>query len=443
MSCQATKAGGEDDNRPRDSYYDQSTLDSQQANRHPSSPRTVTWIHVGALHDGLDSVRDAHVVFDESSVLYVGTGRATPPRRMLRPGQTAPDLDDANLVALPALIDAHTHLFLDGAQLDQATRAERLKQPLPKIMAEARAAVASLPRFGLAGVRDAGDRMGVGLALATESWSNHALPYVESPGAAIHRRGAYGAFMSFAIEDDLSLLAAVERRIHVGADRIKLITTGVVDFTTTADTVTPQMSVDEIRTLVDAARSFGRQTFAHASGAQGINRAIEGGVDSIEHGYFVRDDQLAMMRDRDIAWVPTFAPVQAQVDHAELLGWDAKVVGNLRRILEGHAASLRRAHSLGVRIVAGSDAGTPGVRHGQGLLDELTLMQAAGMPGDAVITAATGAGAERFGYGDRIGRIMPGFRSRLVLLPLSAERFSSLPQDATVIYDGAFRSPAA
>ncbi len=96
-------------------------------------------------------------------------------------------------------------------------------------------------------------------------------------------------------------------------------------------------------------RSFGKQTLAHASGDAGIERVIEGGVDSIEHGFFVRDDQLAKMRDRQIAWVPTFAPVQRQVDHARWMGWDAEVVANLKGILDQHAASLVKAHAMGVQ----------------------------------------------------------------------------------------------
>src|SRR5207248_11424643 len=111
-------------------------------------------------------------------------------------------------------------------------------------------------------------------------------------------------------------------------------------------------------------------TFAHASGDKGIEHAVEGGVDSIEHGFFIRPDQLARMRDRQIAWVPTFAPVQAQVEHAAEMGWDQTIVSNLRQILEQHAASLIKAAELGVRIIAGSDAGSYGVPHGHGLLRE-------------------------------------------------------------------------
>ena len=65
---------------------------------------------------------------------------------------------------------------------------------------------------------------------------------------------------------------------------------------------------------------------------------------------------LVDLRDRRTAWVPTFAPVQAQVDHADAMGWSSAVVDTLRRILEQHAASLVRAHVRGVIVVAGSDA---------------------------------------------------------------------------------------
>jgi imidazolonepropionase-like amidohydrolase len=192
-----------------------------------------------------------------------------------------------------------------------------------------------------------------------------------------------------------------------------------------------------LRALVAAANASGRQTFAHASGDAGIERVIESGVDSVEHGFFVREDQLTRMRDRRIAWVPTFAPVQVQVDEAARYGWDAQVVGNLQRILDNHAASLRRAHELGVLIVAGSDAGSVGVAHGVGFYYELELMERAGLPPHAVINAATGTSAGRLGYREKFGRIEPGFRSRLILTrhsPLAT--VANLRREKTVVLDG-------
>jgi imidazolonepropionase-like amidohydrolase len=198
------------------------------------------------------------------------------------------------------------------------------------------------------------------------------------------------------------------------------------------------MTTGDVAQIVAAAVASGRQTFAHASGDRGIDRVIDGGVDSVEHGFFVRDDQLSRMRDRQIAWVPTFAPVQAQIDHADLMGWPPDVVDGLRRVLDRHAASLVKAHALGVPIVAGSDAGSCGVAHGLGLFYELELMERAGLPPVAVLNAATGVSAGRLGYREAMGRIAPGHAGRFILTRHRvADSVKALCDSRTVVFDGA------
>jgi imidazolonepropionase-like amidohydrolase len=264
------------------------------------------------------------------------------------------------------------------------------------------------------------------------------MPYVDSPGAAIHHQGRYGSFMAEPMENFASPGKCVEARVKAGADRIKLIPTGIINFKKGAVTTEPQMTTDEVRELVVAAKSFSRQTFAHASGDAGIERAIDGGVDSIEHGFFVRADQLARMRDRQIAWVPTFAPVQEQVDHAEMMGWDAEVVVNLRKILDQHAASLVKAHEMGVLVIAGSDAGSYGVAHGIGFLNELELMQRAGLSPIAVINAATGNSSNRLAFKEKFGQIKPGYLSRFILTRHSpVESIAHLRKQRVIVFDGA------
>src|SRR5215472_17333662 len=113
------------------------------------------------------------------------------------------------------------------------------------------------------------------------------------------------------------------------------------------------------------------------------------------------------MRDRQIAWVPTFAPVQVQIDRAADLGWSETIVANLRRIIDSHRDMLRGAHELGVTIVAGSDAGSCGVPHGFGLLRELEQMESAGVPPMAVMKSATGNCAATLKFPDAIGRLAP------------------------------------
>ena len=397
------------------------------------------WLRVGTLLDGTSTpCRDAHVVYDRNAILHVAEN--SPSIEVVNPGQLEPDAILPEHTLLPGLIEAHAHLFLEGGEMNLEKRAAYLKQTPEQLLQHAKPRLEKLVRLGVVAVRDAGDKDGVGLALSRlyKSPDRPLMPYLDSPGAAIHHRGRYGGFMGEPLENHSSLRASVENRVAAGADRIKLIPTGIINFKVGAVTTEPQMTTDELRQLVDAAQSCGRQTFAHASGDAGIERALDGGVDSIEHGFFVRDDQLAKMRDRQIAWVPTFAPVQEQVDHADETGWDAGVVSNLRKILDQHAASLVKAHAMGVQIIAGSDAGSVGVAHGIGFLKELELMERAGLSSLAVIHAATGAASSRLAFKEKFGQVRSGFRSRFILTRHSPlQGVSNLRKEKLTIFDGA------
>ena len=405
----------------------------------PATDGRIVWLRVGTLLDGVSPqpLRNAHVVYEKNKILFVGEN--SPPAGWLDSGQRRPDLELPEYTLLPGLIEAHAHFFLAGGELNPEQRSAYLKQTPEALLSAAHTRLERVVRLGIIGVRDAGDKDGVGLALSRlyAGGQRPLMPYVDSPGAAIHHQGRYGSFMAGPVEHCASLRACVEERVRVGADRIKLIPTGIINFKQGAVTTEPQMTAAEILELVDAAKSFGKQTFAHASGDTGIERVIAGGVDSVEHGFFVRDDQLAKMRDRQIAWVPTFAPVQEQVDHADLMGWDAGVVSNLKKILDQHAASLVKAQAMGVPIIAGSDAGSYGVAHGIGFLNELELMERAGLPPLAVINAATGTGSNRLAYKEKFGQIKPGFLSRFILTRHSPlEGIARLRRQKFIVFDG-------
>jgi imidazolonepropionase-like amidohydrolase len=398
------------------------------------------WLRVGTLLDGTAAapLEDAHVVYDHRQILFVGP--ASPPRDLLREEQTAPDAHWPEHTLLPGLIDAHTHLFLEGGELDPGTRAAHLQQSPAQLQEQARGRLEKLVRLGVAGMRDAGDKHEVGLALSRlcSEEARPLMPYVDSPGAAIHHRGRYGGFMAEAVEQCGTPEECVAARVRSGSDRIKLIATGVINFAKGAVMTQPQMTAEEVLAFVAAAAARGKQTFAHASGDAGVEAVVEGGVDSVEHGFFVRPDQLARMRDRQIAWTPTFAPVQKQIDAADRLGWDREAIGHLRRILEQHGASLLEAHRAGVTILAGSDAGSYGVPHGLGLVDEMECMEQAGLPAMAVIEAATGAPSRRLAFREKFGQIRPGYRPRFLLTrhsPLAG--VANLRKPMTVVFDGA------
>jgi len=396
------------------------------------------WIKVGTVLNGIDRpVSNVNIVYDSTSIKYVG--KDIPPKDLLPEGQLSPDLDLPDYTLLPGLIEAHAHLFLEGAELDFQKRKDYLKQDSNQLLEKAKDRLKKLVSLGIIAYRDAGDKDGVGLALSKiyENGNRPIMPYVDSPGAAIHHLGRYGSFMAEPIENHKSLKDCVNERVQKGADRIKLIPTGIINFKLGRVTKEPQMTAQEVASLAAASKEFGRQSFAHASGADGIDLVIDGDVDSVEHGFFIRDDQLSRMRDKQIAWVPTFTPVQKQVDHAAEMGWDDVIKSNLQKILDGHAASLRKAFEKGVLVIGGSDAGSVGVGHGIGFYDELELMEKAVADPVSVINSATGTSSKRLNFKEKFGIIEKDYKTRFILTKNSpVESVKNLRKEKHVIFDG-------
>jgi imidazolonepropionase-like amidohydrolase len=401
------------------------------------------WVRVGQLIDGVAAtpLHSANLVFDADSIRFVGSEQQLPEPAHLAAGRNAPDAILPHATLLPTLIEAHAHLFLDGAPVDAQQREEYLQRPADWMLGRGRARWSKILACGVGAVRDAGDKHGVGLALAAESKTQHGgrrtTPLLDSPGAAIHHRGRYGSFMGEPIENYRTEAECVAARVAAGADRIKLLVSGIINFKAGRVTTTPQMSAEEVGRIVVAARRCVRQTFAHASGTDGVENAIVGGVTTVEHGFFITREQLARMRDQQIGWVPTFAPVAVQFGRAAELDHDPQVVGHLERILAGHADMLCHAHEIGVSIVAGSDAGSCGVPHGIGLVDELVQMERAGLPPLAVIQSATGVSARVLDFPDPIGRIAPGCRARMVFTTHDpCQAVANLHKEKTILFDG-------
>ena len=396
------------------------------------------WLKVGTILDGYSTkpLNNAHIVYDSDSILYVGT--SSPRSNILYPQRTQPDIELPDFTLLPGLIEAHAHLFLEGGELDSLKRKTHLQKSDEILFKEARSRAEKLIGMGIIAVRDAGDKNGVGLSLSKLYKSNKSsIPYIESPGAAINKKGYYGKFISTPLENYNSPEECVASRVQEGAERIKLIATDIINLEEGCVTKEPQMTVPEIKNLVKAAKSFGLQTFAHASGSDGIENVIEGKVDSVEHGFFIKNDQLAKMRDRQIAWVPTFAPIQKQIQYANQLGLNEKIIRNLKKILERHSNSLVKAYEMGTPIVAGSDAGSLGVDHGLGFLDELELLESTGLSPITVINSATGNSSNQLRFKEKFGQIKAGYRSRFILTKHSPlESISNLKKKKYIVFDG-------
>ncbi len=285
---------------------------------------------------------------------------------------------------MPGLVEAHCHLFLDGGQLDVGVRSKYLNSSEAEMLSVARANIAANLAAGVTLAMDAGDRYGINHLIRRES----KLVTVRSPGLALRRPGRYGGFMAREVADRQEIAAAIQE-IGDAADDLKVIQTGIIDFEAGTVKGEPQFEVEELRYIVRLARERGLRAFVHCSGVAGIESAVAAGVDSIEHGFFMTRDALKAMADQGISWVPTFSPVHFQWLRPEIAGWDQQTVAKLRRILEAHEEQVALAAQLGVDLIAGSDAGSHGVPHGESLLAELDFLRQAGLSLEAVLRSAT------------------------------------------------------
>ncbi len=304
---------------------------------------------------------------------------------------------------MPGLVDAHVHLFLDGGPTDNATRSAHLKQSVDQLTEAACRSARQNLAGGVTLVRDAGDRHGINNRVREEASRQPAglasaagLSRVRSGGLGVKRAKRYGAFMATDVDDAASIRSSVTKLAEAN-DEIKLILTGIIDFDAGAVTDEPQFDIPAARLVVETAHAGGRKVFAHCSGVKGLDVAVEAGVDAIEHGFFMTREHLLRMRDRGLAWTPTFCPVHFQWAQPEAVGWSANTVGNLRRILDSHAEHVRLADELGVTLLLGTDAGSMGVVHGQALAEEADRFQEAGLGVEAVLRAATCSARRHFG----------------------------------------------
>jgi imidazolonepropionase-like amidohydrolase len=335
-----------------------------------------------------------------------------------------PALDLRGLLLMPPLVEPHGHLYLSPWPLDPRKRPEPgSKGPEEELAGALRRAEAAF-RAGIGLFRDLGDPAGYNLAVrrAAEDPARP-LPRIQAAGSAIHIAGRYGRFIGEGVSSPAEIPAAVGRRIAQDrVDIVKLVPTGIINFEKGRVTAPPQLSEAEIAEAVRAARQGGRRTSAHASGAEGIRSAVAAGVDFIEHGYFIEEETLLRMAERGAVWTPTLAPVHVQWAQAAECGWSAEVAAGLRRILDRHGEEILFARRIGVPLLAGSDAGAVGVEQGRGLLLELELLEALGIPAAELISMATRRAAHLLGE-EGLGRIAPG-------LPASFVAVQGRPEEA-------------
>ncbi len=363
-------------------------------------------------------------VLNEMTVVVVGDTIARLEAGYPPAPEGATVIDWRQYTVLPGLIDCHVHLEWEQ---NRASYTERYTLNDTESAIRGVVYAERTLRAGFTTVRDLGGR-GANLALRNavqQGWIPG--PRILTAGKAISITGGHGdhttgsrfdlfdpppGFEEGIADGPDACRAAVRHQVRRGADLIKVTATGGV-LSLARDGRLPHYAEDELEAIVRTARDLGVRVAAHAHGDEGARRAIIAGVNSIEHGTFMSDRTLALMKKRGTWYVPTLTAGWAVSDSARYApGFFPEVV---RRKAVGIGPqiteTLGRAYRQGVKIAFGTDAGV--FPHGKNALEFHYMLQAGMEPWD-ILRSATVNAAELLGLENQIGRIAPGFAADLV-----------------------------
>ena len=355
-------------------------------------------ITADALIDGSGAVhRPGALLLEGDRIVAVGDRVAAP--------SGAEHMHFEGATILPGLIDCHVHLS-DGG-LPDATVQDRDPPALRslRIAEHARRTLAA----GFTTVRDVGgrDHLEFGFRRAVAEGLARAPRLVLAGKVISITTAGASAWLGMYRQADgpQELVKAVREQVAAGADVIKLMATGAVLAPGHERPGAAQLTSAELRAAVETAHTLGRRVAAHAHGIEGIRRAVEAGVDTIEHGTHLHEDRAVAraMAKRGVFLVPTLKALAGIADGA---GVPEEIAAKARDRRSDRDATFRMALEESVPVAMGTDAATPFNRHGENA-QELAIMVELGMTPMAAILATTAVGARAIGRDD-IGVLAPG-----------------------------------
>ncbi len=390
----------------------------------------------GRVFDGTGSdPAPADVVVEDGRIVDVGSALD---------GDESTDL--AGRTILPGLFDCHTHVTISHVDLWRAAQ-----QPFSLAFYQAAHNLAATLRIGITSIRDAGGadlgirqavddgliagpRMQISLVMLSQT-GGHGDDWYPS-GAEIPFMIPHPGRPSGLVDGPDEMRHKVRELVRMGADVIKVATSGGV-LSPRDDPRHAHFRPAELEVLVEEATAAGIFVMAHAQGGDGIKNAVRAGIRSIDHGIFLDDEGIELMKAHGTWFVPTLVAPQGVIDAADAgVPLPPAVVDKARAVVEIHRSAFQRAVEAGVRIAMGTDSGvTP---HGRNLR-ELQLMADGGMPPAAVLEATTRSAAQLLGVDGQRGTVEAGKLADLVVVSGDPYDFSNLGERIESVWKGGLR----
>ena len=254
--------------------------------------------------------------------------------------------------------ECHAHIFMNGTDYRKAVQTHKVQSN----EASVRSALEAYRKGGVTYVREGGDPYGASL-LAGRLASEYGIEY-RSPVFAIHKNGHYGKIVGRGFDTLKEYHQRVLEAASEGADFIKIMTTGLLDFNDDGKVTGTPVDEAEVREMVHIAHEEGFAVMSHTNGIYGTRAAIEAGVDSLEHGNYMDAETIAMLADSNTVWVPTLVTVR------NLAGCGRYEDSVLNPIIHQAEVLVRLAYQKKVKVAPGSDAGAYMVPHGKGISQE-------------------------------------------------------------------------
>ena len=352
-------------------------------------------------------LKDSAILIDDERITEVG------PRAAVTLPPNTEEINLSGLTLLPGLIDTHDHLAHKNYSLDSRWE---IQEPASVHHLKTAKAIEESLAAGYTCIRDAGG-LDAGFKIAVDEGlikGPRLLTSVAivSPTGGIGDRVAPSGHRNVFITDPMhpngvangpeAIRALVRELVRVGADVIKFATTGGASSRSGHGPKDIAFGSDEVKALVDEARSQEKYTMCHAVGGPGLRMCIEAGVGSVEHAcYLAEDPDLAkMMADHNTFFTPTFEVYEF---HSTISA--PHIVARAKELMQIHQESLHLAISAGVKVSSGTDAG--GFVHGDNAR-EIELMVERGLSNMQAIQTATGWAAECIGQEKNFGTVKKG-----------------------------------